>query len=184
MTIANGQVASVTLAGDGGTASPLAFTALGNGGAAVVGELGLRSRRARDDERRRRLHAGHHLRGPGDGHRGVRAARGDDEAHGEDRVDAERRRRPRPRRTRAPAATRATQATRARSEPRRQQRRGRQPPRRPGRSGDARAPERARHGAVVAAAARVAVSLRQDGLAPRHPRPPPAVADDRERDAP
>ena len=50
VTIANGQVVSVTLAGDGGAASPLTFTALGNGGASVAanwafdrGELGMMS---------------------------------------------------------------------------------------------------------------------------------------------
>src|SRR5580704_7482751 len=50
VTIANGQVTSVTLAGDGGAASPLTFTAIGNGGPAVPatwafdrGELGMMS---------------------------------------------------------------------------------------------------------------------------------------------
>ncbi len=50
VTIANGQVVSVTLAGDGGAASPLTFAALGNGSASVVanwafdrGELGMMS---------------------------------------------------------------------------------------------------------------------------------------------
>ncbi len=50
VTIANGQVASVALAGDGGAALPLNFTALANGGAAVSaswafdrGELGMMS---------------------------------------------------------------------------------------------------------------------------------------------
>jgi hypothetical protein len=50
VTIANGAIASVTLAGDGGAASPLTFTALGNGGSSVPatwafdrGELGMMS---------------------------------------------------------------------------------------------------------------------------------------------
>jgi hypothetical protein len=50
VTVANGQVVSVTLAGDGGAASPLTFTALGNGSASVAaawtfdrGELGMMS---------------------------------------------------------------------------------------------------------------------------------------------
>ena len=50
VTIANGQVVSVVLAGDGGAASPLTFVALANGGAAVPaswsfdrGELGMMS---------------------------------------------------------------------------------------------------------------------------------------------
>src|SRR5579859_781550 len=50
VAIANGQVVSVTLAGDGGAASPLTFTALGNGSASVTaawvfdrGELGMMS---------------------------------------------------------------------------------------------------------------------------------------------
>ena len=48
IAISNGQIASVTLAGDGGAASPLAFTALGNGSVGVGatwmfdrGELGV-----------------------------------------------------------------------------------------------------------------------------------------------
>ena len=50
VTVANGQVVSVTLAGDGGAASPLTFIALGNGSASVAaawafdrGELGMMS---------------------------------------------------------------------------------------------------------------------------------------------
>jgi hypothetical protein len=50
VTIANGQIVSIALAGDGGAASPLTFTALGNGNASVAanwafdrGELGMMS---------------------------------------------------------------------------------------------------------------------------------------------
>ena len=173
IAITNGQIVSITVAGDGGTASPLAFTALGNGGASLAaawmfdrGELGMMT--AAGVFTPGTTYAGQGTVTAAYGRlvattkvtvkiastQNGAASTGPSDAGTDAEADAAHRR--------ASAATTAWAATCSAAR----------------RCPHARATARAGHGPDVGAATWLAVSVRQDGLAARHPRAPAAVADD------